>query len=77
MVITDQTMPEVTGIEVVKAARRLVADVKIILCTGYSEVAHKDTARKAGAQYFLTKPINPTTLINCIQEVAPNEAMSA
>ena len=37
MVITDQTMPQMTGIELAQKMLRVRADIPVILCTGYSE----------------------------------------
>ena len=58
LVITDQTMPKMTGIDLTAEIRRLRPDIPVILCTGYSDRLNYDIARKAGACDLLMKPID-------------------
>ena len=44
VVITDQTMPGVTGLELATQMLRMRPDLPVILCTGYSEVASREQA---------------------------------
>jgi PAS domain S-box-containing protein len=56
-VVTDQTMPCMTGLEL---ARRLLdqrPDLPIVLCTGYSETVDEAAAEAAGIKAFLMKPL--------------------
>jgi DNA-binding NtrC family response regulator len=62
LVITDQTMPEMTGIEMARHMLKIRPDIPIILCSGYSEVVDEKTARNAGLSKFLLKPIIPNEL---------------
>ncbi|PON11133.1 hybrid sensor histidine kinase/response regulator, partial [Candidatus Entotheonella serta] len=45
LVITDQTMPEMTGEELVSALRHIRPEIPIILCTGFSHVINAEKAR--------------------------------
>jgi CheY-like chemotaxis protein len=57
MVITDMTMPNLTG---EKLARELInarPDIPIILCTGYSENITETKAKKIGIKELILKPI--------------------
>ncbi len=58
LVITDQTMPKMTGNELAGAIRRLHPNIPIILCTGYSDRLNFDIAREAGACDLLMKPVD-------------------
>jgi PAS domain S-box-containing protein len=58
LVITDQTMPKMTGIELTGEIRRLRPDIPVILCTGYSDKLNYDIAREAGACDLLMKPMD-------------------
>ena len=58
LVITDQTMPKMTGIDLTAEIRRLRPDIPVILCTGYSDRLNYDIARKAGACDLLMKPMD-------------------
>ena len=56
LVITDQTMPRLTGMQVAGELLRSRPDLPIILCTGYSEVVDARKARALGIREFLMKP---------------------
>jgi CheY-like chemotaxis protein len=58
LLITDQTMPGITGIQLVGKVRRLRADLPILLCTGYSEAVTEENASQFGITKFLKKPVS-------------------
>jgi signal transduction histidine kinase/ActR/RegA family two-component response regulator len=57
LVITDQTMPHMTGDMLVAAWRRIRPDIPVILCTGFSYTMDTEKARKLGIDAFLMKPV--------------------
>jgi CheY-like chemotaxis protein len=56
LVITDQTMPQMTGVQLAKAILRVRPDIPVILCTGYSEVIEAEEAKGLGIREFIMKP---------------------
>lgn len=56
LVITDQTMPNMTGEQLAKELLHLRPDIPIILCTGFSHTLTEERARELGIQAFLLKP---------------------
>ena len=56
LVITDQTMPKMTGHELALALMKIRPDLPVVLCTGYSELIDEKNARKLGIQEFIIKP---------------------
>ncbi|MGR8950770.1 MAG: hybrid sensor histidine kinase/response regulator, partial [Gammaproteobacteria bacterium] len=58
LVITDQTMPEVTGLQLAEALLKEKPDLPIILYTGYSDVANSDLIEKTGIRALVQKPLN-------------------
>jgi signal transduction histidine kinase len=56
LVITDQTMPHMTGVQLAKAILKVRPDIPVILCTGYSEVIDAEEARELGIREFIMKP---------------------
>jgi PAS domain S-box-containing protein len=58
LVITDQTMPKMTGLDLTERIRRLYPQIPVILCTGYSDRLNYDIAREAGACDLLMKPVD-------------------
>jgi CheY-like chemotaxis protein len=58
LVITDQTMPRMTGIRLAKAVLLIRPDTPIILCTGFSETVDANEANSLGIRQFLMKPFS-------------------
>jgi len=58
LLITDMTMPHLTGFELAHKALALRADLPIILCTGFSELINKEKAQALGIQNYLMKPVS-------------------
>jgi PAS domain S-box-containing protein len=56
LVITDQTMPHLTGVKLAKEILRLRPGLPIVLCTGYSEAVDAKEAHTLGIREFLMKP---------------------
>lgn len=73
LLITDQTMPELTGIEMIAQMRLIQPKFPVILMTGYSEVIDKPRADKMGINFFINKPINNTQLIKFVYEAFKKE----
>ena len=58
LVITDQTMPGITGIKLTQKLMKIRPDIPIVLCTGYSEEVDKETAAAMGIRAFVMKPLS-------------------
>ncbi|MGD0232190.1 MAG: PAS domain-containing protein [Syntrophorhabdales bacterium] len=69
LVITDQTMPEMTGVELAKEVLAIRADMPIIMCTGFSYVVDADKARAAGIKAFAMKPLTKREIAKTIRKV--------
>jgi CheY-like chemotaxis protein len=67
LVITDQTMPRLTGIQVAQELLQIRGDIPIILCTGFSETVNADQARALGVREFLMKPYSIRKMAEVIQ----------
>jgi len=70
LVITDQTMPKLTGAELSKQILSTRSSMPIILCTGYSEVIDENQAFEIGINEYLTKPIDPVKLCNAVTRLS-------
>jgi PAS domain S-box-containing protein len=76
LVITDQTMPGITGDALAKEIMKIRPDMPVILCTGYSQLINQQKARDKGILALVMKPI----LIHEMAEAVGNvlrEARSA
>ncbi len=69
LVITDQTMPEITGLELAKAMLRIRETLPIILCTGYSSHVNEEVAQRHGVRSFLFKPLIKGKLAQLLREI--------
>jgi CheY-like chemotaxis protein len=69
LVITDQTMPQMTGAVLARELRQIRPDIPIILCTGFSHVIDTDKAAAQGIDAFLLKPLIAKDLGLAIQQV--------
>lgn len=58
VVLTDQTMPGMTGDALARAVRSIRPDLPVVLCSGYSEHYQLDDAQRDGIRAFLTKPLD-------------------
>ena len=69
LVITDYTMPQMTGEALARALRRLRPDLPIILGTGFSHIMDAEKAKALGIDAFLMKPWMVRDLAYTIQQV--------
>ena len=69
LVITDQTMPGLTGIELVAKLRQNETRIPVILCSGYSEVALDSHAASSEVDIFLEKPFTDKSLMASISSL--------
>jgi two-component system chemotaxis response regulator CheY len=71
LVITDQSMPKMDGITLVKALRALpqYKTTPILLLTTEGSEGMKEEGRSAGATGWLVKPFDPNKLIEVVQKV--------
>ncbi|HEY7489551.1 MAG TPA: PAS domain S-box protein [Candidatus Tectomicrobia bacterium] len=69
LVITDQTMPELTGEALARELRRLRPELPIILCTGFSQTLTQERAADLGINAFLMKPVETSDLGLTIRRV--------
>ncbi len=67
VVITDQTMPGLTGYELAQRLMSLRADIPVILCTGYSDTVTADAAMAGGVRAFIMKPLNRLSLAETLR----------
>ena len=56
-VVTDQTMPGLTGMQLAKELLKLRPDLPIILCTGFSEAVTMVKVREAAVREYVNKPV--------------------
>jgi signal transduction histidine kinase/CheY-like chemotaxis protein len=71
-IVTDQTMPGLTGLELAKRALEIKPAIPIFLCSGYNETVTAQTAKDIGISEYLTKPVNFNSLASLICKACGN-----
>jgi CheY-like chemotaxis protein len=69
LIISDQTMPEMTGADLAKEVLALRPDMPIIMCTGFSHLVDSDSAKVAGIGAFVLKPLTKKEMARTIRRV--------
>jgi PAS domain S-box-containing protein len=69
LIITDQTMPNLTGAELAQKILQIKPTMPIILCTGYSSVLSEEDALAIGIKKYARKPVDRATLAKVVREV--------
>jgi len=69
LIITDMTMPNLTGIQLAQEIHEIRSDIPIIICTGFSDQIDEDSCEKMGIQGFIMKPIIRSEMAHKIREV--------
>jgi PAS domain S-box-containing protein len=57
LVITDVTMPNMTGLELARELMLIRPDIQVILCTGFSELVTSESVKSLGLREVIMKPI--------------------
>ena len=69
LVITDQTMPYMTGDQLVLELKKIRPDIPVVLCTGFSLVMDEAKAKALGIDAFLLKPVLRKEMSETIRRV--------
>lgn len=68
LVVSDQTMPMLTGVDMLSAMLKIKPSLPTILCTGYSATIDEETALSLGIKAFILKPINVDDFLSVINK---------
>ncbi|RJP81261.1 MAG: PAS domain-containing sensor histidine kinase [Desulfobacteraceae bacterium] len=68
LVITDTTMPNMTGIELSKELHAVRPDLPIIVCSGFSELISAEIASEMGIQAYIMKPFIRQEMADAIRK---------
>ncbi len=76
IVLSDQTMPNMTGIELARELIAIRPDIPIILVTGYSDAVDADYVKALGVKAFVMKPLTRMDLAQTIERVLKGQGAS-
>ena len=69
LVISDMTMPAMTGVSLAKKLMEIRPEIPVIICTGYSEQIDESRAKELGIKGFLMKPFTIRELSKTVRQV--------
>ncbi len=69
LVVTDMTMPGMTGYQLAQEILSVRSDIPIIICTGFSEQINKSQAEMIGVKSFLMKPVIKSNMAQVVRKV--------
>lgn len=69
VVLMDITMPEMNGIEAVKAIKQIDSNAKIIMCSAMGQQSMVIEAIQAGASDFVVKPFQPDRVVDALKRI--------
>jgi two-component system NtrC family response regulator len=69
LVLTDQRMPDVSGLELLEAVRAASPETAVVIMTAYGTIETAVSAVKAGAADYLAKPLNLDELLHRIHQI--------
>jgi CheY-like chemotaxis protein len=74
LLLTDMTMPRMTGDALAHRVREIAPGLPVILCTGFSDKMDPDRSKALNINCFLMKPIQKTKLAVAIKEALAQSA---
>jgi two-component system NtrC family response regulator len=77
LVLTDQRMPDLSGLEVLEAVRSTSPETAVVIITAYGTIETAVSAVKAGAADYLTKPLNLDDLLHRVHRVRERQHLVA
>ena len=77
VVLTDLKMPGMSGIDLLKAARKVDPDVEVVVMTAYGTVESAVEAMKEGAYDFVSKPLSRLQLVTALRKALERRSLQA
>lgn len=69
LVVTDMTMPGMTGDKLARKLMEIRPGIPVILCTGYSDRVSGETTKEIGIREYIMKPLQKKTFAGAIRKV--------
>lgn len=69
LVITDMTMPKMTGDKLIAELKKIRQNIPVILCSGYNNKISDETASVIGCEAFAYKPVDMADLVKTVRKV--------
>lgn len=77
IILTDLNLPDISGIEMVRRSKEIAPQTEIIMVTGFGSVEKAIEATKAGAFYYVEKPVEFEELLVLIEKAVERKQQAA
>jgi PAS domain S-box-containing protein len=77
LIVTDMTMPKMTGLDLAEKVQQIRRDIPIILCTGFGVNIHEEAVEKYGIEGIIFKPILMRDMAQTIRSVLDQKAKTS
>ena len=74
LLITDQTMPEMTGLALAQAITRIRSDLPFVLCTGWGDTVQVQLDAQTNVRNYVAKPIEADALLRLVEQLITGNA---
>lgn len=69
LIITDKTMPKMTGFELAREVNQIRPDIPILLCSGFKEKSDEEDCKNCGISQIIVKPIDKRLIAEAIRKL--------
>ena len=76
LLITDQTMPEMTGLALAQEITRIRADLPFVLCTGWGDTVQVQQDARIHVRNYVAKPIEADALVSLVEQLITRQEPS-
>jgi len=73
LVISDMTMPQMTGVKLFEKLREIRSDIPVIICTGHSSLVNAESAKQLGVAGYVKKPVSRSKIAKAIRKALDKE----
>jgi len=74
VVVSDEVMPGMRGLELIRRLKAIRPDIKTVLCTGYGDTTHDEIDGPTGVDIFLLKPVDASTIASKLRQLMDTAA---
>ncbi|MEH0020690.1 MAG: cache domain-containing protein [Desulfobacter sp.] len=74
LILSDMTMPEMTGIQLAEQVKKIRSDIPFIICTGFSDQINAETSQNFNIQGYIAKPILTNEISRVLRDVLDKNA---
>lgn len=71
LIVSDMTMPEMTGLQLAGEIKKIKPEIRVVICTGFSDQLNAEKIKEAGIQGLVMKPVSRQELSEAVRMALP------